>query len=172
MTQEIADTTREAVALVFAVAGLLKLRDPHPAEASLGHVINLSRGTRRLVVLSLAVFELAVAAALLLASTTLLVLPAFVLLASFAVFLSLLRLRAPDAPCACLGDAGATTDAVAGLMRNAVLAGLLGIPLWVGPNGFDGPALAPAAQLAILVVVLSDGASLLRRLAALGGSNE
>src|SRR5438105_15882897 len=111
MPQEIADTTREAVALVLVVAGLLKLRDPHPSEASLGHVIDLPRSTRRLVVLSLAVFELAVAAALLLASTTLLVFPAFVLLASFAVFLSLLRLRAPDAPCACLGDAGTTTDA-------------------------------------------------------------
>jgi hypothetical protein len=165
----VATTSREAVAIVLVMAALLKFKNPAATEISLGTVTRLSVPVGRMAVRVLAVAELAAAAALFGASSRFFMIPTLILLTGFSLFLQRLRRLAPDVACACLGDFG-SADHVVGLVRNAALGLLLLLAIQSDPTGFDGIALAPATQLAILVVLMPEGVSVLRQLAEFGRS--
>ena len=112
---------RVALSVVFAVAGVMKLRDPVGAQQTVGGV-GVPARFRPTVAFLLSVVELA--------SAALLVLPglglvggvcAFVLLFAFLVALSVQHARGVDVPCACFGQIAVTPAGVPTLVRNAVL---------------------------------------------------
>lgn len=160
---DLADAARESVALVFVTAGLIKLRDPRQAAASIHELMRLPTWIERSIPHLLAMSEIGAGAALLFATTRLYALPAVLLLALFSVFLVALERRAPSAPCGCLGDIGSTSH-VAGLARNVALGALLVVAASQPPDGLNAGALLPAIQFALLIVLLPEGFSLLRRL--------
>jgi uncharacterized membrane protein YphA (DoxX/SURF4 family) len=112
---------RVALAAVFAVAGVAKLRDPQGAQATVGGV-GVPKSLRASTAFALSVVELGVAA--------LLVLPgldvvgagiAVALLTVFLVALGVQKARGREVPCACFGQIAVTPAGVPTLVRNAVL---------------------------------------------------
>jgi uncharacterized membrane protein YphA (DoxX/SURF4 family) len=112
---------RVALAAVFAVAGVAKLRDPQGAQATVGGV-GVPAAARASVAFALSAAELGVAA--------LLVLPglgvigaafAAALLSAFLVALAVQYARGVAVPCACFGQIAVTPAGVPTLVRNAVL---------------------------------------------------
>jgi uncharacterized membrane protein YphA (DoxX/SURF4 family) len=110
-----------ALAAVFAVAGVAKLRDPQGAQATVGGV-GIPVAARPAVAFVLSAVELGVAA--------LLVLPGLVviggaiaaaLLSVFLVALGVQFARGVAVPCACFGQIAVTPAGVPTLVRNAVL---------------------------------------------------
>jgi hypothetical protein len=89
---------------------------------------------------------------------------AAVMLGALTAFLALIAVRAPSAPCGCLGDLGFGDQTVA-FVRNGMLLALLA----VGVVSRGAPSLvtvAAGAELAILVIVLTEGVHLLLRFRA------
>jgi uncharacterized membrane protein YphA (DoxX/SURF4 family) len=114
---------RVALAAVFAVAGVAKLRDPQGAQRTVGGV-GVPEGLRPLAATALSALELGVAA--------LLVLPglgviggaiAAALLAVFLIALGVQYARGEQVPCACFGQVAVTPAGLPTLARNAVLLG-------------------------------------------------
>ena len=112
---------RVALAAVFAVAGVAKLRDPQGAQATVGGV-GVPAAARAAVAFALSAVELGVAA--------LLVLPGFgvigaafaaALLSAFLVALGVQYARGVAVPCACFGQIAVTPAGVPTLARNAVM---------------------------------------------------
>jgi uncharacterized membrane protein YphA (DoxX/SURF4 family) len=112
---------RVALAAVFAVAGVAKLRDPHGAQRTVG-AVGVPVGVRPAAAFGLCVAELAVAA--------LLLLPglgdigagiAVAMLVVFLVALGVQYLRGIEVPCACFGQIAVTPAGLPTLARNAVL---------------------------------------------------
>ena len=112
---------RVALAAVFAVAGVAKLRDPQGAQRTVG-AVGVPAGARAAVAFVLSAVELGTAA--------LLVLPglgvigasfAAALLVVFLVGLGTQYLRGVEVPCACFGQIAVTPAGVPTLVRNAVL---------------------------------------------------
>jgi uncharacterized membrane protein YphA (DoxX/SURF4 family) len=114
---------RLALAAVFAVAGVAKLRDPHGAQSTVG-AVGVPAALRPTAAFVLSALELGTAA--------LLVLPglgvigaafAAALLVVFLVGLTTQYVRGVEVPCACFGQIAVTPAGVPTLVRNAVLLG-------------------------------------------------
>ena len=114
---------RVALAAVFAVAGVAKLRDPQGAQATVGGV-GVPAALRPAVAFGLSVVELATAALLVLPGLA--VTGAFVAVLMLSVFLIALGvqyMRGIEVPCACFGQLQVTPAGMPTLIRNIVLAG-------------------------------------------------
>ncbi|HUR77000.1 MAG TPA: MauE/DoxX family redox-associated membrane protein [Acidimicrobiales bacterium] len=114
---------RLALAAMFVVAGVTKLRDRAGAQQSVAGV-GVPAPLQTTVAFALSATELAVAA--------LLVLPGFALIGAslavalltlFLVVLSVQYLRGRQVPCACFGQTAVTPAGVPTLVRNALLLG-------------------------------------------------
>jgi uncharacterized membrane protein YphA (DoxX/SURF4 family) len=114
---------RGALAAVFAVAGVAKLRDPQGAQRTVGGV-GVPAGLRPLVATILSAVELGVSALLVLPGLGLIgAFAALLMLSVFLVALGVQYLRGVEVPCACFGQLAVTPAGMPTLIRNLVLAG-------------------------------------------------
>jgi hypothetical protein len=153
-----------AVALIFAVSAATKLRNPSAAVEGL-RVLGIRARIDALVVAPLVVVELTVAILLLTLDGVAAVGPAILALAAFTAFLAYLARNAPETSCGCMGDVG-SNEHMLGIARNVILLGLL-VFAWLGGAEHSLVTVGVGAQLALLIIVSSEGFATLRALHAL-----
>jgi hypothetical protein len=161
---EVSSIARAAVALLFLLAASAKLVRPASTSAALG-VLRIPNRYRTTVTRVLALVEVAVAASLLLVeSRTVLLAPAAMLL-GFSVFLGHLASRGAAVACGCLGDLGSSSHWL-GLSRNLCLLALLAVAAGGDPGGTTPWSVLGGAQVAVLLIVVTEGIYVVRRLHA------
>src|SRR5918992_4961346 len=151
---------RLVLAAVFTIAGVAKLADLQGSRQAIVD-FGVPSALAATLALLLPLAELAVAAALLPASTAWWgALGALALLSVFVVGISINLARGRKPECHCFGQLHSAPAGWQTLARNGVLAAIAGFVLWAGYEG-AGPsalswvgALSTAQQLALLVGVL------------------
>lgn len=167
---EVSSTARVAVALVFLFAASAKLARPTSMSAALA-VVQVPREYRAAVVRLLAVVEVAVAVALLTVQTRVVLLVPAVTLVAFSAFLGYLAYHRSSAACGCLGDLGSQSHWL-GMTRNLCLLGLLALA--AGSVGAETTAwsVIAGAQVAGLLVLLTEGVYVIHGLRVLEASRD
>ena len=155
-----------AVAFVFAGSAAAKIRNATPAIEAL-RVIGIRGRLESRAVAVLVAVELAVAALLLALDGIAAVGPALLSLGAFSLFLAYLARHAPDTACGCLGDVGSSEHGV-GMARNVALGALL-VFAWSGGVEQTALTVVVGAQLALVIVVWTEGFATLRALHGLAG---
>jgi len=161
-----ADALRGAVVFTLFFAAAVKLYRPQTVAHSLASA-GLPIGEQgRLVAILVSLAEVAVGATLLLATTRWHALPAAALLVGFAVYLVVLRRRAPGVGCACFGSAE-DTGLVASWLRLLVLGmALAAAAAFSSPDGLRWTTLGAGAEGAALLLVATEAVPVLARFRA------
>jgi hypothetical protein len=152
---EIASIARGAVALLFLFAASAKLARPSSTSAALG-VLRVPEKYRTGVTRLLAVAEVVIAAALLTIDDRSALLAPAVMLLAFTLFLGYLAYRRSPVACGCLGDLGSQSHRL-GLSRNLCLLGLLALAASGDPGGTTLWSVLGGTQVAVLLVLLTEG---------------
>jgi hypothetical protein len=156
----ISGTCMAAVALIFVVAGISKLLVPAPTSAALRAVD--PRLERKDLTFCLGTVELALAVSIVLIGGMWVVALALAALLVFTAFLVFLARQPDPVSCGCIGDGmGDETGQWGGLMRNGLMFGLLVLGS-AHPGPPDASAFLTGLQLALAVLLLSEGGATVR----------
>lgn len=161
---EVSSIARAAVALLFLLAAAAKLAQPAATSAALG-VLRIPDRHRTIVTRLLALVEVAVAASLLLVPSRAALLAPAVMLLGFSGFLGYLASRRATVACGCLGDLGSRSHAL-GLIRNLCLLALLALAAGGDPVGTTPWSVLGGVQVAVLLIVVTEGGYVVGRLHA------
>lgn len=156
-----------AVGIAFAVSGVLKLAQP----SSGGDALRELGVPRRLLTplpVALGVAELVMGTLLLVVGGPIVMALAALALIAFTVVLATLHRRAPETSCGCLGDLSSPGGHLRGIARNLCLLALLAVAAVGGADGVEWLAAVAGLELALVLVLATEGLPVLRGLHALG----
>jgi hypothetical protein len=157
----IGGTAAATVGLSFVASAVLKFLAPGRA-ATAAETVGVPRSLARPAVLALSIVELGLAAALILLPSRAVAAAAVATVGLLSVVLIGLRRRAPTLSCGCFGELG-TGDQLGGLVRNALLLGLLAV-VAVRPATPSAWGAAAALEIALLLAVGTEGVPMVRQL--------
>jgi len=161
---EVSSIARATVALLFLLAASAKLVRPAATSAALG-LLRVPNRYRTIVTRLLALVEVVVAASLLLIESRTALLAAAVMLLGFSVFLGHLAYRRAAVACGCLGDLGSRSHWL-GLSRNLCMLALLALAAGGDPGKTTLWSVLGGAQVAVLLIVVTEGIYVVGRLRA------